>query len=180
MFTVIEDNSTHYIEEWNGIYGYFAPVESAIEDTWHDMMPGFDYLLENTPILTGANPSVSGGFGEGDSVTVGVSVNCQSILFDATDPIYGFLEYGGSVTSGFTISTQILDAGETRSLSTSFDLPADLGLSPFQLYVGNNFTGYVHLRLSLGEAPPFDWMPIVAIGSVALVAVVIVIVWRKL
>ncbi|MFX0056558.1 MAG: M14 family zinc carboxypeptidase [Promethearchaeota archaeon] len=179
-FTVYEDNSTHYIEEFTGIYGYFAPVESAIERTWQDMMPGFDYLLENTPILAGTNPTASGGIGEGDSVTVGLSVTCQSILFDATDPIYGLLEYGGPVPSGLTISTAILDAGETRTISTSFDLPRDLGSSPIQLYVGNNFTGYVHLRLSLGEAPPFDWLPIVAVGSVAMVVVVIVLVWRKL
>ncbi|MFW9862558.1 MAG: M14 family zinc carboxypeptidase [Candidatus Thorarchaeota archaeon] len=178
--TVYEDNSTHYIEEFTGIYGYFAPVESAIERTWQDMMPGFDYLLENTPILAGTNPTASGGIGEGDSVTVGLSVTCQSILFDATDPIYGFLEYGGPVPSGLTISTAILDAGETRTISTSFDLPRDLGSSSVQLYVGNNFTGYVHLRLSLGEAPPLDWLSIVAVGSVAMVAVVIVIVWRKL
>ncbi|MFW9888808.1 MAG: M14 family zinc carboxypeptidase [Candidatus Thorarchaeota archaeon] len=179
-YTVYEDNSTHYIEEFTGIYGYFAPVESAIERTWQDMMPGFDYLLENTPILTGANPTVSGGIDEGDSVIVCLSVTCQSILFDATDSIYGFLEYGASVASPFTISTAILDAGETGTLSTSFDLPTDLGSLSVQLYVGNNFTGYVHLRLSVGEAPPFDWLPIVAIGSVAMVAIVIVIVWRKL
>jgi hypothetical protein len=178
-YTVYEDNLTHYIEEFTGIYGYFAPVESAIESTWQDMMPGFDYLLENTPILAGANPTVSGGTEQGDSVTVRLSVTCQSILFDATDPIYGLLEYGAPSISAFTISTAILNAGETRTLSTSFDLPADLS-SPIQLYVGNNFTGYVHLRLSLGEAPPFDWLPIAAIGSVAMVAVAIVFVWRKL
>ncbi|MHA2386971.1 MAG: M14 family zinc carboxypeptidase [Candidatus Thorarchaeota archaeon] len=177
--TIFKDNSTHYIEEFTGIYGYFAPVESAIEATWNDMMPGFDYLLENTPIFTAANPSVTGGINEGDSVTVGVSMTCQSILFDATDPIYGLLDYGGSALPRITMSTSILDAGETEALSTSFDLPTDLGSSPIQLYVGNNFTGFVHLRLSVGDAPPFDLLPIVAIASVALVAVVIVVVWKK-
>jgi hypothetical protein len=179
-YSVYEDNSTHYIEEFTGIFGYFAPVESAIERTWQDMMPGFDYLLENTPILTGANPRVSGGLREGDTVNAALSVTCQSILFDATDPIYGILEYDGSVASDFTISTAILDIGETRSLSIPFDLPVDLEVSPVQLYVGNNFTGYVHLRLFLGEASLFDWTPLIAIASVALVAVVIIFVWRKM
>jgi len=179
MFTVIEDNSTHYIEEWNGIYGYFAPVASAIEDTWHDMMPGFDYLLENTPYLTAANPTVSGGLNEGESVTVGVSLTCQSILFDTTDPIYSLIDYGGPTLTEITISTPIIDAGETRSQSTSFDLPINLATSSVSLYVGNNFTGYIHLRLSAGTAPPFDLLPIVAIGSVAFVALVIVFVWKR-
>jgi hypothetical protein len=76
----------------------------------------------------------------------------------------------------FSISTSIIDAGATEALSTSFDLPTDLGGSPVSLYIGNNFTGYVHLRLSLGEAPPVEFA---AIGSVALVAIVIVIVWKK-
>jgi hypothetical protein len=179
MTTVFKDNSTHYIEEFTGIYGYFAPAESAIEETWHDMMPGFDYLLENTPILTAANPSVAGGLNEGDSVTVGVSLTCQSILFDSTDPIYGGIDHGGSTIQGITISTQIMDAGETRTVSTSFDLPADLAGVPVSLYIGNNFTGYVHLRVSLGTAPAFDLLPIVAVAGVALVAIVIVFVWKK-
>jgi hypothetical protein len=72
-----------------------------------------------------------------------------------------------------------MDAGEISVLTQSFELPADLGSPPFQLYVGNNFTGFVHLRLSLGDAPAFDWMPIIAVGSIALVAVVIVFVWKK-
>jgi hypothetical protein len=83
-------------------------------------------------------------------------------LFDSTDPIYGFLEYDSSSMPTFSIY-----------------LPTDLGGSPVSLYIGNNFTGYVHLRLSLGEAPPVDFMLFVAIGSVALVAIVIVIVWKK-
>ncbi|UCH05228.1 MAG: hypothetical protein JSW05_03435 [Candidatus Thorarchaeota archaeon] len=179
LFNVIEDNSTHYIVEWLDIYGIWAPVESAIERTWEDIMPGFNYLLENTPIFTSAYPSVSGGIKESDSVTVGVSLTCQSILFDSTDPIYGFLEYDSSSMPTFSISTSIIDAGATKALSTSFDLPTDLGDSPVSLYIGNNFTGYVHLRLSLGEAPPIDFMLFVAIGGVALVAIVIVIVWKK-
>ncbi|MHA2140699.1 MAG: M14 family zinc carboxypeptidase [Candidatus Thorarchaeota archaeon] len=177
--TVIEDNSTHYIEEFTGIYGYFAPVESAIERTWQDMMPGFDYLLENTPIMTGASASVSGGLNEGDSVTVGMSLTCESSLFDATDPIYGLVDYGGLTMTGLTISTAVLDAGEERAVSTTFDLPVDLTSSPVSLYVGNNFTGYVHLRLSAGTASSFDLLPIVAVAGVALVAIVIVFFWRK-
>jgi hypothetical protein len=179
MITVIEDNSTHRIEEWKGIYGFFAPVESAIEETWQDMMPAFDYLLENTPFFTAANPSVSGGLNEGDSVDVSVSLTCQSILFDSKDPIYCLIDYGSPTLTGITISTLILDAGETRTVSISFDLPIDLEISPVSLYVGNNFTGYVHLRLSLGTAPPFDLLPIVAIGSVVFVAIVIAFVWKK-
>ncbi|MHA1924563.1 MAG: M14 family zinc carboxypeptidase [Candidatus Thorarchaeota archaeon] len=179
LTNVIEDNSTHYIVEFPDIIGFWAPVESAIERTWEDIVPGFNYLLENTPIFTAANPSVSGGINESDSVTVGVSLTCQSILFDSTDPIYGFLEYDSSSMPTFSISTSIIDAGATEALSTSFDLPTDLGGSPVSLYIGNNFTGYVHLRLSLGEAPPVDFMPFAAIGSVALVAIVIVIVWKK-
>jgi len=179
LFNVIEDNSTHYIVEWLDIYGIWAPVESAIERTWEVVMPGFDYLLENTPIFTAAYPSVSGGINESDSVTVGVRLTCQSVLFDSTDPIYGFLEYDSSSMSTFSISTSIIDAGATEVLSTSFDLPTDLGDSPVSLYIGNNFTGYVHLRLSLGEAPPVDIMLFVAIGGVVLVAIVIVIVRKK-
>jgi hypothetical protein len=177
--TVFEDNSTHYIEEFTGIYGYFAPVESAIERTWSDMMPGFDYLLEKTPIFTVAGPSVSGGVNEGDSVTVGMSLTCVSSLFDSTDQIYGVLDYGGPSTTRLIIYTAVMDAGEERAVSTSFDMPTDLSSSQVSLYVGNNFTGYVHIRLSLGDAPPFDLMPIVAIAGVTLVAVVIVVIWKK-
>ncbi|MHA2300394.1 MAG: M14 family zinc carboxypeptidase [Candidatus Thorarchaeota archaeon] len=140
--TVLEDNSTHYIEEFTGIYGYFAPVESAIERTWLDMMPGFDYLLEKTPILTVTSPSVSGGLNEGESTTVGMSLTCKSSMFDSTDPIFGVLDYGGPSTTGLTISTSVMDAGEERAVSTSFDMPTDLSASPVSIYVGNNFTGF--------------------------------------
>jgi hypothetical protein len=112
-------------------------------------------------------------------VTVGVSLTCQSSLFDATDPVFGLLEYGGSTMTGLTISTAVMDAGEERAVSTTFDLPVDLTTSPVSLYIGNNFTGYVHLRLSLGAAPPFDLLPIVAVAGVALVAIVIVFIWKK-
>ena len=177
--TVIEDNSTHYIEEFTGIYGYFAPVESAIEETWQDMMPGFDYLLEKTPILTASSPSVSGGLNEGDSVTVGMSLTCVSSLFDSTEPIYGVLDYGGLSMTELDISATVMGAGEERTVSNTFELPADLLSSNVSLYVGNNFTGYVHLRLSLGTTPPFDLLPIVAVGGIALAAIVIVFLWKK-
>ncbi|MFW9910583.1 MAG: M14 family zinc carboxypeptidase [Candidatus Thorarchaeota archaeon] len=44
LYYIHEENSTHLIMEWNGIYEYFSPDEPYIESLWLDLIPSFEYL----------------------------------------------------------------------------------------------------------------------------------------
>ncbi|MHA1576881.1 MAG: M14 family zinc carboxypeptidase, partial [Candidatus Thorarchaeota archaeon] len=70
--TVFEENSTHRIMEWKGIYGYFNPVAAYIQDLWLDVKPAFEYLLEMTPKIGLDIDPISFVAGDTDTITVSV------------------------------------------------------------------------------------------------------------
>ena len=138
----IIDNSTHLIQEWKGIYGYFNPVEEYIDDLWNDLIPAFDYLLEMTPRLNVSIESYSGGLYLGDDFTINFEMDCLSRRLGTTD----FVEIQASnytkIHSWTTItSTAILHDGIT------FPIP-DLSSSNFTFRIGNNYTGYTRFVIS--------------------------------
>ncbi|MHA1934066.1 MAG: M14 family zinc carboxypeptidase, partial [Candidatus Thorarchaeota archaeon] len=172
-FIDIEDNSTHLIQEWNGIYGYFAPIESFIDDLWDDMVPAFDYLLEMTPRLIVTSPTITGGTTLGADISMSVSLLCESPRLGTTDSI-GL--YGADWT---TLESWLsLDPEENRVDSATFSLPVSLADSNYTIHVGNNFTGYT--RLVIASSPSsFDYT-LLAVGAGAIaVVIVLVIAWRR-
>ncbi|MHA1902903.1 MAG: M14 family zinc carboxypeptidase [Candidatus Thorarchaeota archaeon] len=172
-FVDIEDNSTHLIQEWKGIYGFFNPIESFIDDLWDDMMPAFDYLLEMTPRLLVTSPTITGGTTLGADISVSVSLFCESLRIDTTDDIGLYGTDWNNLDSWLS-----LDAEEGRVDSATFALPVSLADSNYTLYVGNNFTGYT--RLVITSTPTsFDYtLLFVGAGAIAVV-IVLVIVWKR-
>ncbi|MFW9845338.1 MAG: M14 family zinc carboxypeptidase [Candidatus Thorarchaeota archaeon] len=172
--TIIEDNSTHRIEEWNGIYGYFNPIESRIDDVWDDVMPGFDYLLEMTPRLEANAASITGVGVPGSTINLAISLRCLSTLLGSIDGLDLIGPDGMILTSWSAI-----DPDTTQTLTGSYEYPAGLSDSQYHVRIGNNFTGYVQLQISLGPGGTFDFLPIIAVAGVAVVAVVIIVIWKR-
>ncbi len=140
---VIEDNETHYISEWKGIYGYFAPEEDDIIGLWFDIRFAFDYLLEMTPRLQITADKISGGTKFGDSVLIGYQVRNKSPRIWSINQIRIEEVNGSSLGSG-----SIIGANSTVSDSISINLPYHLQNQELYIRVGNEYTGFQHFILS--------------------------------
>jgi len=174
---IIENNSTHIIREWEGIYGYFNPVESAINDLWEDLIGAFDYLLEMTPRIDFDATAISGGVSTGENLTMTLSMECLSPRLGRKDAIAVLDGNGVELDSLIAVG-----AAQTIVSYPSFTLSEDLDSSGYVILVGCNYTGYTQFLVSTGGSPlGIDPLLLVAgIGlTVALVAVVVVIYMKK-
>ena len=173
---IIENNSTHIIREWKGIYGYFAPVESAINHLWEDIVGAFDYLLEMTPRVDFEATGITGGVTTGDSVTITLSMECLSPQLGSKDAISVLDENGDALDTLMAVG-----AAQTLVNYPSFTLSEDLDSSGYVILVGCNYTGYTQFLVSTGGTPGIDPLLLVlGIGlTVALVAIVVVIYMKK-
>ncbi len=142
-FTLIADNSTHYIEEWHDIFGYFDPVDESIDSLWADIVPAFDYLLEMTPRLSIVPTSIAGGTNQGNTVTPSLAVSCLSPRLGSTDEIEVIGLDGASLCS-----LSLAPPDSTTPMQGSFQLPVDLSVTNYTIRVGNNYTGYTRLIIS--------------------------------
>lgn len=142
-FTLIVDNSTHYIEEWHDIFGYFDPVTESIESLWTDIMPVFDYLLEMTPRLSIVSKSVAGGTNQGDTVTASLGVECLSPRLGSSDEIEVAMMDGTRLCL-----LSVASPHATTQMQGSFQLPVDLTVTNYTIRLGNNYTGYTRLIIS--------------------------------
>jgi len=61
MAKTIEENTTHRIEEWFGIFEYFNPEPEFIDALWLELRPAFDYLLKFSPRIIANDFSYSLG-----------------------------------------------------------------------------------------------------------------------
>ncbi|MHA2211931.1 MAG: M14 family zinc carboxypeptidase, partial [Candidatus Thorarchaeota archaeon] len=177
-FTIIEDNSTHQIVETmpSFIYDYFAPSESRINDLWDEIRGGFDYLLEMTPRLEVSGVSISGGVSHGDSVSLGFSMTCHGHRLGTIEDV----ELIGAADLSFG-TWDALDADETISVNPLLPLPFDLVDMNYTVRIGNDYTGYAQLVISLGETSGVDYtIPIAAGIGIIIVAVVIVLILRRI
>ncbi|MGY5863666.1 MAG: M14 family zinc carboxypeptidase [Candidatus Thorarchaeota archaeon] len=172
---IIENNSTHIIREWKGIYGYFNPVESYINTLWDELLPAFDYLLEMTPRLDITVSDVSGGVTTGATVTMSAEMTCLS-------PRLG--SHGGIHILGpddAVLDTLIaLQSDQTLTDQASIALPADLSAG-VTIRIGNNYTGYSEFLLSsgTGSGALFDPLIVGAVIGVSIAAVVLVVYFVK-
>ena len=172
---IIVNNSTHIIREWKGIYGYFNPVESEIESLWEDLIPSFEYLLEMTPRLDISITGYSGGTSAGDTVYLNMRTENLSprlgskesvLILDASDQVLdSMIAVGG---------------GQSLTGQASFGLTENLTSSGLSIFIGNNYTGYTEIVLSLGTPGlSLDPLLIGVIAGVAVVAIVIVVYFAK-
>lgn len=171
------ENSTHVIREWEGIYGYFNPVESAINDLWEDLIGAFDYLLEMTPRVDFNILGISGGITAGEDVDMTMSMTCLSPRLGSKDAIVFLDESGEELTTVISIG-----GGQTISTYPAFTLSEDLDSVGYVILVGNNYTGYSKFLISTGgDFPRLDTLLLIAgVGlTVALVAIVVVIYMKK-
>ncbi|MGY5880495.1 MAG: M14 family zinc carboxypeptidase [Candidatus Thorarchaeota archaeon] len=176
---IIENNSTHIIREWKGIYGYFNPVESAINDLWEDIVGAFDYLLEMTPRVDINILGISGGVNAGEDVDMTMSMDCLSPRLGSKENILLLGENGEILTSIIAIGP-----GQTFWNYPAFTLVEDLTYSSdYVMLVGNNYTGYSKFILTIGSDLPNLYPFIAAVAGIGLVvglmALVVVIIWKK-
>jgi hypothetical protein len=166
--TEIYRNATHYIEEWTGIYGYFNPVASGIDDLFSEIIPAFDYLLQLTPRLF---PVLTGKSETNVTVTLTINLSNLSPRLGTIDSI----EFRN--TNGTLLHTiPAIPAGATLPLQVQFDL-ADIGFSN-AILIGNNYTGYVKLSLTdVTPLPPIPGFPFAAvvIGTIAALGTLIIL-----
>ncbi len=142
-FTLIVDNSTHYIEEWHDIFGYFDPVAESIENLWTDIMPAFDYLLEMTPRISIVATSATGDTNQGATVTANLGVECLSPRLGSTEEIE-VIAMDGTHLCSLSVSSP----HTTTPMQGSFQSPVDLSVANCTIRVGNNYTGYTRLIIS--------------------------------
>jgi hypothetical protein len=164
---VIEDNETHYIEEWTGIYGYFNPVDAGIDALWNDITPAFDYLLQLTPRLTA---TVSSAIFQNDTITTSINIHNLSPRLSTIDEI----EFRN--TDGLLIhTTPVIAAAQSGPVSLTLS-QTELGTNN-TLVIGNNYTGYIQLRITEVIPPPIPGFPITSIllGTIAAMGILIVI-----
>jgi hypothetical protein len=171
---ILENNNTHIVREWEGIYGYFNPAESHINALWDDMLPAFDYLLEMTPRLDITVSDVTGGVTTGSTVDMSVSMTCLS-------PRLG--THGGVHVLGpdvAVLDTLIaIEADQTLTDQAGITLPSDLS-SDMTILIGNNYTGYAEFVLSTSTTPAtLDPLIVGAVVGVSIAAVVLIVYFVK-
>ena len=173
---IILNNSTHIIREWKGIYGYFNPVEAAINSLWNDLYASFDYLLEMTPRIDFDATSITGGVNAGENVTITLNMECLSPRLGSKDGISVLGESGEVLDSLIAVG-----AAQTIVNYPSFTLSEDLDSSGIVILVGCNYTGYTQFVVSTGGTlPPMDPLLLVAgIGLVVALVAIVVVVYRK-
>lgn len=168
---IIENNNTHIVREWKGIYGFFNPTEDHINALWNELMSAFNYLLEMTPRLDITISGVSGGISTGDTVSMSVQMNCLSPRIGSREGIYILDSEDSTLDSLIAV-----EADQTLTDQASVVLPSDLSESSVRLFIGNNYTGFYEFTLSLGTpSAPLDPL-IIGVGvGIAIVAVVLIV-----
>ncbi|MFW9788460.1 MAG: M14 family zinc carboxypeptidase [Candidatus Thorarchaeota archaeon] len=172
---IIEENSTHIIREWKGIYGYFNPVEEGINSLWEDLRAAFVYLLQMTPRLDVSITTVSGGVAAGESVSFSSRTTCLSPRLGSKNSVL-ILD-----SSGSELDTLIaVGGGQSLTDQASILLPEDLNSTGLSIYIGNNYTGFTEFLLLVGvPSAPFNPLFIGAVAGVAIIAIVVVVYFVK-
>jgi len=174
---VYQENTTHIIRKWDGIYGYFNPVDEAINALWADITGAFDYLLEMTPRVEFEATAITGSISTGDEVDITLSMSCLSPRLGSKNPIVVLNEDREELDSLIA-----LGAEQTIVNYPSFVLAEDLDSSGYTILIGNNYTGYTEFLLTAGS-PSTGIDPLVlatiGIGLTVVVLAVIVIFIKK-
>jgi len=172
---IIENNNTHIIREWKGIYGYFNPLEAGIGPLWEDLLLAFEYLLEMTPRIDVTFTGITGGITIGENLTLSTRTECLSPRLGSKESIF-ILDTTGNVLD----SLIAVGGGQTLTDQASIELPEDLTSSGLSIFIGNNYTGFTEFMVSLGNPASLDPLLIGAVVGVAIVALVVVVYFVKI
>ena len=173
---IIENNSTHIIREWEGIYGYFNPVEEGINPLWEELRAAFEYLLEMTPRIDVTFTGITGGNNAGEDMTLSVRTECLSPRLGSKDGIF-ILDSASNVLA----TTIAVNGAQTLTDQADIILPEDITDSGLSILVGNNYSGFTEFVISLGT-PGFTLDPLLvgAVVGIAIGTVVLVIIFVKI
>jgi len=143
------ENETHQIWEWYGMYGYFAPVETAIDALWEDLLPAFDYWLDLTPRLQITPKKITGSPTEGSVVSVTLSLKNLSPCIETIDRIFIVdMDLNEYLSDGSTLSFSEIDPLESKTIS--FDITVNSSIiteKNLTFLVGNDYIGYIPVTI---------------------------------
>jgi hypothetical protein len=140
------ENSTHRIIEWQEIYGYFTPEKEFINDLWEVILPGFDYLLANTPRLNIEADIVRKGFEQGEKIGLSIDVDNLGLRVETIENI-GI--YGEDHT--FILNSTRIPASSEQMINVDLTLPHSLEEQEYIVTIGNNYSGYTPLVMKKKE-----------------------------
>lgn len=128
---LVESNSTHQLYRYDQIFGYFAPVEAAIQDLWLELLPTLDYWLNIAPRIEIESASFSNGKLKLNITNLSRRVNTVTVLkiLDSNfDPV---------LREGKSVAISTIPAGKTVNATL------EVGETDFAaLKIGNAFVGY--------------------------------------
>lgn len=137
-------NSTHEILKWNGMYGYFAPRESAIDSLCQDVQPAYDYLLEIIPRLEISKISNKELTSTEDARTYDLIIDINNLsprLSSQEDLNY----YNKEIKLGSLLAqTPEINPG-VNSISLEYTINKNESKSDFFILIGNDYVGYQKL-----------------------------------
>jgi len=168
---IILNNDTHIIREWEGIYGYFNPVEDKIGTLWNEMLPTFMYLLEMTPRLDVSVTAISGGITAGSSISLSARTECLSPRLGTKESVY-ILN-----TSMDVLDTTIaVGGGQSLPIQATIELSEDLTNDGLNILIGNNYSGFTKFVISLGyPSMTIDPVLLGVVIGVSILAIVVVV-----
>ncbi|MFQ5980163.1 MAG: M14 family zinc carboxypeptidase [Candidatus Heimdallarchaeota archaeon] len=128
---LLESNDTHQIWRWDEIFGYFAPVEAAINDLWRELLPTLDYWLNIAPRIEIESASFSNGKLKLNVTNLSPRVSTVTvlkILDNNFDPV---------LHEGKSVAMRTIPAGKTANATIEVDKTGFTALR-----IGNAFVGY--------------------------------------
>ncbi len=148
-----EENSTHLIKQWNGIYEYFSPTVEYIDNLWLELILSFEYLLDQTPRLS-VGPQATAF--EESQVTAVLSTTDRSPRIETIDGIEIRLTDG----TNLDVVDKLL-ASASRQDTVTLDLSSTS--DEVSVEVDNNFTGYSRFIITFEEEPLVDPVLVVTV-----------------
>ncbi|MHA2225276.1 MAG: M14 family zinc carboxypeptidase [Candidatus Hodarchaeales archaeon] len=149
LIHIESENTTHRVERWDGMYGFFSPEEWAINSLWEDVQPMFDYWLEITPRLNFTVNSVVGGTNTGDVVSISLTIeNLSPRIRTITSLIVTKENLEPIVKGGSFVNIAEIPAGTSSDVTLELELETSLDLGTnFTFLIGNEFVGYTSFTL---------------------------------
>ncbi|MFX0207477.1 MAG: M14 family zinc carboxypeptidase [Candidatus Hodarchaeota archaeon] len=142
-------NETYQVWQWDHIFEYFAPYESAIAALWNDIQPAFDYWLSITPRLNITGYVVLDDENTGNRRKLEVIVENLSPRVETTlwlNLVNNDFDY--VLKDGVPVTIRRLIEGQIINKTLEFDL--DNVLQPgteIILKIGNDYVGYSTLSI---------------------------------
>ncbi|MFW9904462.1 MAG: M14 family zinc carboxypeptidase [Candidatus Thorarchaeota archaeon] len=151
-YFLLEENTTHQVWNWTGMYEHFAPEESEknFNNLWEDISPVMNYWMEMTPRLdiTVKSTTVS-GLNTGDLVTLEVDIKNLSPKISTIEMLTVTDEnYNPLTRNGMPINTIAINPEYTLSETIELDLPSPFTGDSMNIMIGNNYTGFQSLVIT--------------------------------